>query len=105
MDAMQAHDASLDYIVRHPHEFKVPMPCAVGKEVRLYDHTGRLIGEPDVLFLTNNSYILVEHKNSDRHRARAMEQLATSREFLDTMLPGKCVRRIYHHGMDRWFDV
>ena len=80
---MKKHDKALDNIILKPNMVGIDDVVLSAKEVNLFDYTGRLIGQPDVLIMDRDRHWhLIEYQCTSNHRDRALKQLSRGKEHL-----------------------
>lgn len=85
MSNNHSHDQDLENICRKPHIFGIHGERIVAKEVQLYDHFGRLIGESDVIIIQPELICHnFENKSHDSNKQydKAKKQLRKTGEYL-----------------------
>ena len=61
-----SHRRALEFIAVHPEVFRISDVLASSIEMNLYDTQGRLIAQPDVVFLLPKSHItIIEYKTTE----------------------------------------
>ena len=77
------HEMQIQKIKAHPHLVDICGVALSATEVNLYDLDGRLLCQPDVMFITHDAKMhLVEYQATNKHMRRAIQQLHTADDTL-----------------------
>lgn len=94
------HCYGVDNIVKNLALFDIRNGIVVAKEPQLYDATGRLIGEPDVLVIDGNSeWHKFEYKCTNRHSDKAHYQLERDSELIKRIFGIECHDYFVHNNL------
>ncbi len=85
MTKKNKHDKAVSAIVNKPYLIGLENIVIAIQEPYLFDHTGRLIGRPDGLFMDNQRMLyIMEYQVNRSHPERAKKQLLRTKSHLET---------------------
>lgn len=85
MNMEQLHNQRITHLELKPRLFGLEDVVVSAKEVKFRDLTGRIVAEPDIMFVDKQGNVsVVEYKVHDKSFRKAKNQLRTAYDFLNT---------------------
>ena len=81
MKSEKKHDKCLEKLLTNPDIIIVKKPIITSAEIRFIDEYGKLVSKPDFMAYDGELYLL-EYKNSEKRRDKAIAQLQKSLNFI-----------------------
>ena len=102
MEKELQHSRKLDILENNPQLLKLQDIVLSTKEAKLYSENGRLIAEPDLMFLDKHNNLNVIEYKLNNNKNKAIGQLHTARDHLNKYFG--CAPQLYYVHEDYQFE-